>query len=141
MKIFVDETAWIALIDSQNEFHTAVKHEFSRTLNNEDRIFTHNVALGNALNDIKIKLGMDLLRQFGAIIEDASAGAHLTILWINRRNQKEAIRLLRNHPDLTLNLYDHAAYLFMNRRRIRTILTTNKAFKELGLKVIPEPGE
>ena len=77
--------------------------------------------------------------KFYGIIDAAYTGAHLSILWIGRRSQKEAVWLMRKHSDIDLDLYDFACLIMMRRRRIRTIMSTKPQYKQLQLNVIPEP--
>ncbi|RMI12897.1 MAG: hypothetical protein D6681_06275 [Calditrichaeota bacterium] len=137
MKIFVDVRGWVELIDSQASHHPAVKESFGQALKNGDHFFTHNVAVGMAMDEIKRRCGAEAAVKFSEIIEEAHTGAHLSILWVGRRTQKEALRLARKYIHRDLGVYDCVALVLMNRRRIRTILTTNPAYDELGLKVIP----
>ncbi len=141
MKIFVDETGWIQLLHVKAPFHRQVAGEIERAVHNGDTLFTHNIAVGEALSEIKKNLGSEVAGKFTDVIEEAYTGAYLNILWIGRRTQKEAVRMFRRSPEVPLGLYDFAASIFMKRRRIRMIITTKKAFAQLGLKVLPEPGE
>lgn len=141
MKIFVDETAWVNLLLPGSPFHSEVAREFDRAIKNGDKLFTHNIAVGIALSEVKNTMGIGLAARFNEIIEEAYTGAYLHILWVGRRTQKEAVRLFRKEAYLSLGLYDFAAYVFMKRRRIQTIITTKTAFGKLGFKVIPELGE
>jgi predicted nucleic acid-binding protein len=138
MKIFVDETAWINLLLTGAPFHSEIAREFESAIKNGDSLFTHNIAVGIALSEIKHAMGIGLASKFNEVIEEAYTGAYLHILWIGRRTQKEAVRLFRKESHLSLGLYDFAAYIFMKRRRIGTIVTTKTAFKKLGVNVVPE---
>ena len=138
MRIFVDQTAWVQITDSSSLYHQAIQSEFNKALVNGDRLFTHNVAIGLALSEIKSKKGNAVAGKFSEIIEEAHTGTHLNILWISRRTQKEASRLFRQKADLELDIFDFASYILMKRRRIATIITTKKAYNSLELKVVPE---
>ena len=138
MRVFIDESAWIAIVDPENSHHQAMRERFERSLREGDTLFTHNVAMGLALESIRQKMGPASAFKFNETIEDAYTGAHLTILWVGRRTQKEAGRLLRSKPELNLSIFGFAAYQMMKRRRILSIMTTKKAYRHLGLDVIPE---
>lgn len=141
MKIFIDDSAWVQLLNPTAPHHQAITDAFSRALQNDDKLFTHNIAIGIALSEIKRDLGFSVAWKFNEIIEEAYTGTHLTILWIGRRNQKEAVRLMRKHAELPLGLYDFASYILMKRRRINTILSLRGGYNQLELKVLPEiPG-
>ncbi len=141
MRLFIDETAWIQLMNPELEHHNAISREFNRALSEGDKLFTHNVAIGLAVSEVRKTRGYPLASKFGEIIDAAYTGAHLSILWIGRRTQKEAAWILRKHSELPLDFFDFAAVVLMKRRRIRTIMTTKSAYKKLEMTVIPEPGE
>lgn len=138
MRLFIDDSAWLHLLNPKAAYHPEITATFNTALKNNHKLFTHNTAVGAALSNIKNTLGSSVANQFSLTIEEAYTGNHLTILWVGRRTQKEAIRLLREHSELTLDVYDFAAYLLMKRKRINTILSTKPAYKSLGLRVIPD---
>lgn len=138
MKVFIDASAWITVVDPGESQHELFKEQFRLFLNNGDRLFTHNVAVGMALDEIRRRNGGKVAQQFYESLEEAYSGAHLHILWVGRKTQREAIRFLRNNPDTNLTVFDFAAFIFMNRRRIRTIFTQKKDFQKLGLIVYPD---
>lgn len=141
MRVFVDETGWLALMDSTLPEHAQVSEVFADLLSNNARLFTHNIAVANSLDAIRNRFGSVAAKKFGDTIDEAHAGTYLSILWIGRRTQKESLRLFRNHTDLDLHPYDFASFQMMNKRRIHTILTIKQAYSKLGLNVIPEMGE
>ena len=141
MKTFVDQSAWIALVNPQTPVEIRVAKEFERALSEGDRLFTHNIAIGNAMSEIKKQNGAIVSNKFYEIVDAAYSGAHLSMLWIGRRTQKEAVWLMKKHSSLDLDLYDYACFILMRRRRLRTILTSKPDYKQLQLSVIPEPKE
>jgi predicted nucleic acid-binding protein len=141
MKVFIDQTAWLQIVNPKATYHQIFQDELNKALVKGDRLFTHNVAVGLAFGEILKTLGSIIAGKFNEIIEDAYTGTHLNILWISRRTQKEAVRMLRKQPDLGLDVYDFAACILMRRRRIQTVITTKNGFNSLELKVIPGIGE
>ena len=45
---------------------------------------------------------------------------------------------MRRYQELSLGLYDFAHAVFMDRRRIHTILTQKVEFTQIGFRTIPE---
>ena len=141
MRIFIDQTAWTHLLNPRLPLHPAIVKEFNRALTSGDHFFTHNIAVGLALSEIKRTLGNETAVKFNEIIDEAHTGAHLSILWVGRRTQKDAIWMMRKHPDLQLDVFDFACCTLMKRRRIRTIMTTKIAYKQMRLNIIPNAGD
>ncbi len=134
-KIFVDETAWLAIIDPRSPHHPALADRFRFALDNGEKLFTTNVALANAVSEIRRRFGIETAVRFQSIVDEAYLGTYLRILWIGRRTQKDAFRLMRKHPELDLHLYDFASILLMDRRSIHHILTTKEDFQKIGLHI------
>lgn len=137
-KIFIDETAWYAIMDGNASSHKGITEMFNLALEEETKFFTSNIAVGNTISRIKDNLNADSSLKFNEIIEDAHIGNFLRVLWIGRRTQKEAIRLMRKHSQISLQLYDFANAVLMERRGINTILSDQNEFKKLGYRVLPE---
>lgn len=141
MKLFLDETAWTQIIDKSGQYHSEVFEKFAAALKKGDHLFTHNIAVGLALTQLREEHGLLMANKFNEIIDEAHKGTYLNILWVGRRTQKDAGRSMRSNPEIELSIFDFAAYNLMKRRRIHRILTTKNAFKKLGFEVIPETGE
>lgn len=137
-KIFVDETAWYAIMDNKAANHVEVIEQFDFSLNDGTKFFTSNIAVGNTVSRIKANLGVELSLKFNTIMEEAHLGNHLRILWIGRRTQKEAMRLMRKHPQISLPMYDFAHAVLMEKRRVNTIMSEHIEFKKLGYTVLPD---
>jgi predicted nucleic acid-binding protein len=138
MKVFVDEQAWLALVDSRHPFHTQFKNEFGDFLKGTYKFYSTNVIIGSVVSKIKHTFGAADAIKFYNIIEEAWLGNHLNILWIGRRTMKDALKIFKKFTHSNLGLFDAANIVFMNRRNIRFILTDNKFYSEMGFKVIPE---
>lgn len=141
-KIFIDDTAWYTIIDDNSPNHSNTIEQFHFSLNDGTKLFTSNIAVGNAISRIKERLDIELSLRFNQIVEEAHLGNHIRILWIGRRTQKEAVRLMRKHPQIALPLYDFAHSVLMQKRRINTIMSERSEFKKFGYSVLPEiPGK
>ena len=58
MKIFVDESGWIRLLDPTAAYHKQFVEEFERAIDKGGRLVTHNIAVGTALSEVKNRMGM-----------------------------------------------------------------------------------
>jgi predicted nucleic acid-binding protein len=137
-KMFVDETAWYAIIDDKASNHHQITEKFNSALKEGTKFFTSNIATGNTISRIKLNLNTELSLRVNEILEDSHLGNYLRIMWIGRRTQKEAIRLMRKHAQISLQLYDFAHVVLMERRGINTILSQHAEFKKMGYRVLPE---
>lgn len=140
-KIFIDETAWYAIIDNTSPNHNSITDKFNLALEEGTKFFTSNISVGNTISRIKGNLNFESSLKFNEIVEDAHIGNYLRIMWIGRRTQKDAIRLMRKHSKVSLQLYDFANAILMERRGINSILSDRVEFKKLGYRVLPETND
>ncbi|GAB4375921.1 MAG: hypothetical protein Kow0042_21740 [Calditrichia bacterium] len=138
MKIFVDEPAWLAIVQKEHPLHQIMKEELQKYLQGGHRFYTTNVVVGDVMSRLKQEVSTESSMTFYSIIEEAWLGAYLHILWIGRRTFKDAVRLFNKFPDSRLSLFDCANIVLMNRRNIRFILTSNPAYGNMGFKIVPE---
>jgi predicted nucleic acid-binding protein len=137
MKTFIHTSAWLAIVNRNDPEHAAFTEEFQRVLEEGDRLYTTNVAIGQVLSELK-HVDLQKAFRFHEIVEEAWFGTHLHILWIGRKTQWDALKMWKRFPNLKLDVFDFASVILMNRRNIRQILTRNRDFYELGFKILPE---
>ncbi len=137
MKTFIDTSAWLAIVNKNDPAHSQFTGEFQRLLEEGDRLYTTNVAIGQVLSELS-NLDREKAFRFHEIVEEAWFGTHLHIMWIGRKTQWDALKMWRRFAHLKLDVFDFASVILMNRRNIRQILTRNKDFYELGFKILPE---
>ena len=134
MRLFIDDTGWNAIV---TEPHSNIRQFFEEALNNGYKLYSSNIAVGNATTDIQKKLGAEAALEFLRTIEDAYITLNLRVLWIGRRTQRDALRLFEKHRDIPLRYFDFAHVILMQRRNIHAILSTNSTFEKLGITVLP----
>ena len=134
MRLFIDEQGWVAIV-TQPE--SPIRRFFKEALNNGYKLYSSNIAVGNAAAEIKAQLGADAALEFLKTIEEAYITLNVRVLWIGRRTQRDALRLFEKYRDLPLTYFDFAHIILMQRRTINAILTSNTGFEKLGLTVLP----
>ncbi len=134
MRLFIDETGWVAIV---TEPASPLRNFFEEALHNGYKLYSSNIAVGNAAGQIKERLGPEAALEFLRTIEDAYITLNLRVLWIGRRTQRDALRLFDKYRDLPLQYFDFAHIILMQRRNIHSMLSTNQAFEKMGISVLP----
>ncbi len=138
MKVFIDETGWLALLEASHPEHPVVQKTFKELLEGNHRFYTTNVVIGNVVAQLKAQRGAQEALRFYEIIEEAWLGTYLHVLWIGRRTFRDALKLFAKYPKSVFTVFEFANVLLMNRRNIRFVLTTKFEYDEFGFKIIPE---
>ncbi len=134
MRLFIDDSGWVAIV-TQPE--SEIRRFFEEALNNGYKLYSSNIAVGNATTHIQEALGAGAALEFLKTIEDAYITLNLRVLWIGRRTQRDALRLFEKHREVPLRYFDFAHIILMQRRNIHAILSTNTTFEKLGITVLP----
>ncbi len=134
MRLFIDDSGWVAIVTQPQ---SPVRRFFEEALNNGYKLYSSNIAVGNATARIQAELGANAALEFLKTIEDAYITLNLRVLWIGRRTQRDALRLFEKYREIPLRYFDFANIILMQRRNIHAILSTNTAFEKLGITVLP----
>ncbi len=134
MRLFIDESGWVAIV---TEPDSPMRNFFEEALNNGYKLYSSNIAVGNAAAKIKEKIGPAAALEFLKTIEDAYITLNLRVLWIGRRTQRDALRLFEKYRDVPLAYFDFAHIILMQRRNISSILSTNPEKEKLGISTLP----
>ncbi|GAB4327032.1 MAG: hypothetical protein Kow0037_00300 [Calditrichia bacterium] len=138
MKIFIDSTGWLNMIDPDMPEHRTFQKEFKEFLDEGHSFYTTNVILGEAISEIKKRMGAQKADEVYSVVEESWLGTHLHILWIGRRTFRDAVRLFRRFPNENLSVFEAANVILMNRRNIRFIMTTQTVYSKMGFKLVPD---
>jgi predicted nucleic acid-binding protein len=122
-KIFITETTWVALLDTNNPNNARIKTAFKNMLDQQNRLITSSYVIDAVLEILKQKGLQDQATQFLDIIERAQLGNYLKVFWLNRRLRREAIELFlrEDFEKMTraLNI------ILIRQKKVDIILTLN----------------
>jgi predicted nucleic acid-binding protein len=90
--IFITESAWLALVNTKDEDHFAVKNKFKDLLDQKFRLITSTYVLDNVLEKVKAEHGKAKANEFIEIIERSMMGNFLRIVWLSRRLRLKAVK-------------------------------------------------
>ena len=132
MRIFVDTSAFYALLDRDDENHRRAKSAWTDLLNNENTLVTSNYVLVETFALLRHRLGMEAVRGFQNdvlplvniefVISEIHRSAVGAILSVSRRN---------------LSLVDCVSFEMMRTLEIKTAFGFDPHFKEQGFVTLP----
>jgi predicted nucleic acid-binding protein len=130
--IFVDTSAFIAIISEDDDNHTQASKTWIELLQNDTRIVCNNYVLLETIALLQSRYGMDTLRKF-----QERAIPHLDIEWLAEKEHIEAMDALLLANRRRLSLVDCSAFATMRRLGIRQVFTFDDHFTEQGFEVVP----
>jgi predicted nucleic acid-binding protein len=129
MMIFVDTSAFMALLDSGDQQHAAAKSTWQKLLENGNDLVCNNYVLVEAYALIQRRYGIKILRTFH---EDAVP--LLNIAWLNPEEHEAAVSVMLTANRRGLSLVDCASMETMRRLGIRKVFAFDPHFSELGFE-------
>ncbi|GBE76010.1 hypothetical protein myaer87_32370 [Microcystis aeruginosa NIES-87] len=134
-QIFADTFYWVALINSQDNWHQRVR-EVTSSLKNVELVTTDEV-LVEVLNFMSAQ-GANRRRRTVEFIDDLLQNPRLQIIPQNRESFLQGFELYRRRPDKEYSLTDCISMTVMQRLKIGEVLTHDNHFKQEGFRILFE---
>jgi predicted nucleic acid-binding protein len=129
MMIFVDTSAFMALLDRDDQQHAVAEHTWQKLLEDGNELVCNNYVLAEAYALIQSRYGMDILRAF-----HENAIPVLNIDWLSLEEHEAAVSMMLTANRRGLSLVDCASIETMRRLGVRTIFAFDPHFSELGFE-------
>ena len=132
MRIFIDTSAFFALLDRDDANHKKAKGIWSNLLTAENILITTNYILVESFALIQHRLGMEALRGFQEDILPL-----INIEWVNAGAHKAGVSALLAASRRKLSLVDCVSFDIMRNLGVKTVFTFDPHFKEQNFNCVP----
>ncbi len=132
MKVFVDTSAFYALLDRDDSNHQRAKKRWADLLTSETVLVTNNYVLVETFALIQNRLGMEAVRGFQEDILPL-----INVEFINSGVHKSSVSALLASSRRKLSLVDCVSFETMRNLGIKTVFAFDPHFKEQGFDTIP----
>ncbi len=130
--IFVDTAAFLALLDTKDEYHDRARTTWEDLLHGSEGLASNNYTLVESIFLVQRRLGIEAVR-----ILQTRIAPFLLIEWCTEEQHDSAVKLILSANRRGLSLVDHSAFETMRRLGMRTAFTFDSHFREQGFTVIP----
>jgi len=127
MNIFIDTSAFFAVLDKRDRNHPAADRIWQRIITSGDVLFCHNYVLVETSALLQHRLGLEAVRTFEEDIVPL-----LNVLWIDERIHRSAVSALLAASRSSLSLVDCVSFEVMRAAGIKTAFVFDSDFKEQG---------
>ena len=127
MTVFVDTSAFIAVLDADSTDHETARRTWADLLQRDVVLLTTNYVLVESLALIQRRLGIEATRAFQEDIVPI-----LSVEWLDAAMHHAAVAALLIAGRRQLSLVDCASFQTMRRRGIGTAFTLDRHFAEQG---------
>ncbi|KAA3614174.1 MAG: PIN domain-containing protein [Calditrichaeota bacterium] len=136
--VFIDKTAWIALLDKTNPNYEAARVYFENLLAQNARLVTNNYCVDETVSFLRSTLGNDLATKFMLIIDESVLSINLRVDWISRRIRRNALNNFLKSSNSELSLNHFFIYESIKRKRVDFIFSYDTNLKNFDFPVMPQ---
>jgi hypothetical protein len=129
-RIFVDTSAWYAIIDKNDQDHAAAVNKV-RILDRS--LLTSNYILDEILTLLKTRLGPSIAIPFGQKLWNQEVSA---LVRITEEDETRAWGIFRQYQDKSFSFTDCTSFALMERLDINTVFAFDDHFVQYGKFVI-----
>ena len=135
MSVFIDTSAFYAVMDADDDRHAAARGEWDRLLESQETLHTTNYVLVETTALLQSRLGMDSLRTFTADILPI-----LTIFWVGEGLHRSAHHALLVSGRRNLSLVDCTSFEALRSLGLDNAFCFDPHFAEQGFRILPPRG-
>lgn len=132
--IFIDTSAWIALVDKDDSHHKEAALSYPPLLKNCRNLITSNLVIAETyiiiLNELGHKLAIDFL-------EKLKASPRILKVYSNEDTEEEGELILAKYGDQNFSYTDAVSFVIMKRQRIKKAFCFDKHFLIAGFVSVP----
>lgn len=132
--VFVDTSAWYALIDRRDASHAAMTKEVKRLVREGTRLVCTAYVIDESCTLAKARAGSAAALRLLDLLDGTVA---LDVEWIGPEQFDRAKALLRKYRDQAFSFTDCTSFVGMRDRRLREVVTTDGHFRIMGFQLLP----
>jgi predicted nucleic acid-binding protein len=133
MKIFIDTSAILAILNSNDHFHDPARNEWSRIIESQDVIFSSNYIFVETIALLQRRFGTEAVRLFTSNFQPL-----INLVWIDETIHEAALSVVKTINLRELSLVDCTSFEIMRQMDIEHVFSFDTHFSEQGFIVIPK---
>jgi len=134
MKIFIDTSALLAVLNRDDKFHDSAAKEWVRLIESEYSLLSSNYIMIETIALLQRRFGTDAVR---LLISDVQP--LIKLVWVDESIHESALNVVKTINQRNLSLVDCTSFEIMRQLGIENVFSFDSHFSEQGFRVIPEP--
>jgi predicted nucleic acid-binding protein len=130
-RVFVDTSAWYALIDAKDPYHLDILDNLQR---NQHNLLTSNYIVDETITLLRYKIGWKYAQQFG---EQIYSGQLAQCVHLTESDERLAWDIFERYRDKVFSFTDCTSFSLMKRLQLSTAITLDSDFKIFGFHCLP----
>lgn len=132
--VFVDTSAWVALVDRSDDFHTKAVSVYPSLLKSCRHLVTSNLVLAEAYVLIMSELGQRAALDF---LKGVKGSPRVLLLYSDEKIESEAEKILMKYEDHPFSYADAVSFAMMKAEKVKQAFCFDKHFLIAGFAKIP----
>jgi len=132
VRVFVDTSAMLAVLDADDRSHPAVAQAWKDLVNEGRDLVTSSYVLVETFALVQSRLGVEAVRAL-----DQDLLPVVAVIWLDPEVHRAAVAALLTAGRRQLSLVDCASFETMRRYGLTMALTIDSHFAEQGFQVLP----
>jgi hypothetical protein len=133
-EVFVDTSAWIAVSDLRDKFHSAARVEYNRLIRENRILVTTNLVIAEAYIIIRRTGGHP---QAMRLLRSLRGSPRLQKVWADAALETLAEAILEKHADQDFSYTDAVSFVVMQEWGIEDAFTFDGHFAMMGFRILP----
>jgi predicted nucleic acid-binding protein len=132
MNIFVDTSAFLAILNENDQYHKPAKQAWTEILSSDSAVFSSNYVMLETVALLQHRFGIEALRLFESNIQPV-----IELIWIDENIHKIGLGVLMAANRRALSLVDCTSFEIMRQVAVEHVFTFDPHFSEQGFIVVP----
>lgn len=138
MKVFIDNTGWNSIINSNYKYHLQGKEYFRQLLDSKAKIYTNVIEVNKAIYQIKTEQNSETAQDFARLIDEAVLKSDISLIWLTRRNRRVALKQFFSIREDKVDISHCLISGELKRRKINAIFSFDENLKYFGIPLMPQ---
>lgn len=132
MRIFVDTSAWIAIADDSDKYHSEAKSYYLQRLKEKTSFLTSNDVLAETYTWLRYHVSHSYAVRFHQMVTSAEKLRTLEILWVNRAMADAAWEIFERYNDQLFSFADCTSFVLARHAKVNEIFAFDEDFAMMG---------
>jgi uncharacterized protein len=132
-KVFIDTSAFYALLDRDDLYHPSAKTLWPSLLENSISLVTSNYVVSEAMALIQYRLGFD-----AAALWYKDVLGVLDVCWVDQATHRRAYQLWLGLGRRRCSLVECTSYVIMHQNHIEKVFSFKRNFAEHGFQLLTQ---
>ena len=132
--VFVDTSAWIAIISPRDKFHFSARAFYSDALAQKRSLLISNLVVSETCTNLRRMLGHRKAISFLDLIERSSL---IRCVWSDQELEAQARDILRRHNDQDFSYTDAVSFAVMKHFELTEAFAFDHHFSTAGFAQLP----